>query len=118
MSVITKMRKQTAVYWAPGAFDNYGRPLALPPIQIACRWDDANEQYLDKNGNMQMSQAIVYPDRQLAFGGILWKGLITGIVSGSPFNNPYAWEIAKLQAIPNFRNTEILYIVHIGERTK
>ena len=119
MSVIRKMRRQAAVYWAPLGLDAYGRPGLALPVQLSCRWDDVMEEYLDKDGNTQISNAIVYPEIAPLLGGVLWKGLLSQLTDTvNPFNNLGAWVINKVQQIPNFRNTEVLNMVHVGEGKK
>ena len=65
MSIITKMRKQTAVYWALSSYDEYGQPTWDSPVEIECRWEDKSEEFIVSDGTRQVSNAIVYVDRDM-----------------------------------------------------
>jgi hypothetical protein len=107
MSVITKMRKQDAVYWAPGAYDGYGQPTLGTATAIKCRWEDVSEQFLDATGQDQLSNARVYVDRTIELGGMLWLGVI-GSAPDDPKLDDDAWEVRKYESVPNFKATEFL----------
>jgi len=107
MSVITKMRKQDAVYWAPGAYDAYGQPTMGSATAITCRWEEIAEQFLDSENQVQVSNARVYVSQTVELGGMLWLGVI-GSAPANPRADNDAWEIRKYESIPNFKATEFL----------
>ena len=81
MGIISRMRKQTAVYWplassdSGGAdYDDYGQPIVSDPVEVECRWEAVNEEFVDKNGTRQLSKAKVYTDQDVDVGGILMLG--------------------------------------------
>lgn len=116
MSIITRMRKQTAVYWPPGSestagrdYDDYGRPLYGDPVEIDCRWVDVNEEFVGPTGDRLSTQSIVYTDRDVGLRGVLMLGELTDITDAdNPKNNLNAWEIRRFDKTPNLRNTEVL----------
>jgi hypothetical protein len=58
-----------------------------------------------------VSRAVVYPDRPVLEGGVLWRGKLADVVSQeNPFDNPGAYEIKGTGAIDNVRATETLYM--------
>jgi hypothetical protein len=116
MSIITKMRKQTAIYWPPSLskFDAYGQPLSDPPVEISCRWEDVQEEILDPQGTSVVSKAKVYVDRDVELGGVLMLGELSEITDPSnPKANEGAWEIIKFERMPTLKATEFLRTVYL-----
>lgn len=122
MSIITRMRKQKAVWWplqtiesAGDDADNYGQPLvSLDPIEIDVRWEDVSEEFIDETDTVQMSRARVYVDRDVEVGGILMLGELTDITdANNPKENDNAWEIRRFEKLPNLKNTEFLRTVFL-----
>ena len=114
MSIIKRMRKQTAVYWPFSSVDNFGQKVVGSPVLIGCRWEDKSIEFLDSDGETQMSNAIVYVDRDTPIGGILMLGVLADITD--PVNikeNEGAWEIRRYDNLPNLRATEFLKTVHL-----
>ncbi len=122
MSLITRMRKQTAVYWAllgedsAGVvdYDDHGQPQYTDPVEIECRWESVTVEFLDAQGTRQLSNAVVYPGEDLDLGGVLMLGELTDITDDDiPKENDDAWEIRKFEKLPTLRNTEILRTVYL-----
>ena len=113
MGIITKMRKQTCVYWAfknteSGgiAYDNYGQPQWTDPVEIECRWEDVNKEFMDAVGTRQLSNAIVYVDRAMKPGEVLFKGLLADLSvaeKAAPKSAEGAWEIKQYDELPTLR---------------
>ncbi len=111
MSIITKVLKQKAVYWAFTGYDNHGQPTYAAAVQIACRWVDSHEEIINAKGEKQISNATVMVGVDTPPDGVLWLGAIGGLTdAANPFNNPDAWPIIKFDKTPNFRATESLRI--------
>lgn len=128
MSIINRMRKQNAIYWPPAAPDDFGRPgpgvlvelvvrdgvVLTPAGNYRVRWEDKLEQFLDKNGAVQMSSAIVYvpklPDgSEVLVGGYLWLGDRADLISETdPRANVTAEEIKRVEKLPTLKATETL----------
>lgn len=117
MGIITRMRKQTAVYWPLAsvdsggvAADDYGVPEVTNPFEISVRWEDRNEEFLDATQTRQLSNAIVFVDRDVDVGGILMLGVLTDVVAGADVKdkNRTAFEIKRYDKLPNLRATEFL----------
>ena len=70
MGIIKRMRKQNAVYWPFVSINQFGEKSVGDPVQIKVRWEDKNEEFLDTQGQIQMSKAIVYVDRDIVNGSI------------------------------------------------
>lgn len=111
MGIITRMRKQTAVYWKPLGSGEDGRPTFEAPIEVKCRWDDRMESYLDRSGNQRISNSVIYPDRVLLLDGYLWLGeLVDAPVDPTTLFD--ARRIERFDQTPNLRNTETLYTAY------
>jgi len=116
MSLISRMRKQTAVYWALAsgdsggiAHDDYGQPCYLAGEELDCRWEDVTEEFVGPNGTREMSHAKVYVDQDVDVGGMLMLGDEDNITDTVNIKeNDGAWEIRRFEKLPTFRATEFL----------
>lgn len=113
MSVIKRMRKQKAVWWARGDPDQYGNFSFAGPIEIACRWDDSGTEFRNGVGQTEMSSATVYPDRVLKKGDKLRKGEMESGTPDSPSSLTDAFEVQRFDETPNFKATEFLYTAYL-----
>lgn len=128
MSLITKMRRQNAIYWPPAASpDDFGHPAYGDLVELVLteagnyrvRWEDKNEEFLDGTSTVQRSNAVVYvpllPDgTEVQVGGFLWLGDRAGLTSETvPQNNPGAWEVRQVGKLPNLKATEYLRTVYL-----
>lgn len=114
MRIIKTMRRQRCVYWGPGGEDDQGKRIYAAPIELECRWEDKEEEFLDWQGNLQMSRALVYVDRDLERLGILWlppdnvkippgRALSQLTSRTLPFSNTDAFEIRRFEKLPELR---------------
>lgn len=121
MSIIKRMRKQIAVYWALAStesagsdHDDYGQPVVTDPVEIKCRWEAKSEEFIAANGTKTTSRAVVYVDRDVDVGGILMLGELTDITDEEdPKENEGAWEIKRFDNTPNLRATEFLKTAYL-----
>ena len=66
---------QKATYWQPtGEFDAYGNSKFYKPVLLDCRWEDAQELFVNAFGDDEVSQAKVYVDRDVVTKGYLILG--------------------------------------------
>jgi len=104
-----KTMKGTAVYWAPLAPDGFGKPTYASPVEISCRWDDVQEEFIAPSGDREMSRAKVIVDRDLKLKGMLFEGELADLSdSDTPRNNEGAWEIRLTKKNPNFRGNKFI----------
>ena len=121
MSIITRMRKQTCVYWALKSnesggldYDDYGQPQYTSLVELTVRWDDTTEEFVDAEGTRQAGRALVYPGQDVDVGGMLMLGVTADATSPTdPKANDGAWEIRRFDKIPNLRATEFLRIAYL-----
>lgn len=98
---------EKAAYWAPLGRDGSGRPIYGTPVEIDCRWEDTNEQFINAIGEEQMSQAIVYVDRDLELAGMLRLGKEVTAPADPALDND-SFEIQKVSDIPNLPADDFL----------
>ena len=113
MSVITKMRKQTAVYWGPPVEDGNGGFTYPSPVEIKCRWDGVDGTVIDPRTHDELNDSTVYVDRDVEVNGYLYLGNLADVAGSDPEDVLTARKITGIQKIPNFRATEFLRIVSV-----
>ena len=114
MSVISKMRRQKAVWWQRDSTpDRYGRFTYADPVEIDCRWDDAMQDFVDPQGNIVQSKSVVYPDRELAVGDMLMEGEVDTNTPTDPRETEGPALVRGTAKTPNFRATETLYTAYL-----
>ena len=115
MSIISRMRKQDAIYWARVGYDVNGQPTYDSPVGIECRWEDTAEEFIDAQGTRCVSRAVVYVDREVTIGGVLMLGDVdsSGLEEEYPLENEGAVEIKQFSKMPNLKATEYLLTAHL-----
>lgn len=114
MSIIKKMRKQTAVWWERSTLpDAYGKYTYAAPLQIECRWDDSAVEYRNQQGQAVLSSATVYVDRVMKIGDMLMRGDWESDTADDPTDEPTAFEIQRFDQNPNIKATETLLTAFI-----
>ena len=114
MSIIKKMRRQKAVWWARSAApDAYGAFTFSAPVEIDCRWDDQAVEFMDGKGQNLVSNSVVYPDRILSVGDRLRRGSLGGGLPGDPLTLTDTFSIKRFDQTPNFKATETLYTAYL-----
>jgi hypothetical protein len=112
--IIKRMRRQTAVYWGPGGEGEQGQRIYADPVEIKCRWEQVEEEYLDMGGNRQLSRARVYVGTAVERLGVLWlppnsvkleDGAALAQLTDAvhPFSNDGAFEIRLVETLPVLR---------------
>src|SRR2546430_1853690 len=102
MSIITKMRKKKAVLWRRLTPDKYGKFTFDLPVEIACRWEDVAQEFMDHVGEKSLSQSVVYVDRVIKIGDRLMKGELTSSVPDDPLLTE-SFEVKQFNQLPNLK---------------
>lgn len=115
MRILKKMRKQTAVYWAPTGNDRYGQHTFGPAQELAppngVRWEDMSEEFIDATGRTAISKSNVYTGIDVQVGGFFFNGPLSAVVDQvNPANNPGCFEILQFQKIPTLKANDNLRI--------
>lgn len=100
---------QIAVYWERLSPDGLGGYTWEDPVEIAVRWENTIEKYVDLNGTERRSQAKVFLDQDVSEGDYLYLGDLDGITSSSlPGNTKGAFQVRRFDKIPDLSGTEFL----------
>lgn len=128
MSLIKRMRRQTAVWWNRLEDDEFGQPVYALPVEIDCRWDDEAREYIQPNGTKAVSRAVVYVDRDMRPGDKLKLCTLADLESATDSNDTNdtndtndsapsvvegAYEILGWAKNPNIRATEYLRTAYL-----
>jgi len=114
MGIITRMLKQTAVYWPPAVipFDDQGMPAFGTPVEVSCRWEDVHEEFITPQGTREVCNAKVFVSVDVEPGGLLFHGELSTVeASGFPADpRDYhgVWEIRRFEKLPSLKATEFL----------
>ncbi len=113
MSLITRMRKQKAIWWKRNGYDEFGKAQFDAPIEVKCRWEDVVEEFVDAQGNTGASRSKAYVDRIMSPGDRLKRGTIDFDTEANPLEMDGAYEIRRFDQLPNLRNSETLYTAYL-----
>ncbi len=104
-----------AVYWPPNlGTDGYGQYTNSTPTGIKCRWEDLVVDFVDREGKIEQSKAVIYLyGVDIKFGGILWHGKLSD-ANANPFKNDGALEIRQLKDQGTFKNEARLTTVYLA----
>ena len=105
-------RPQIAVYWASYLSDGFGNVTFADPVEIAVRWENKVELFIDNQGKEQKSAAIVYPASVVQIEGYLYLGTLLALSSAEendPKSIATAKEIRGVSTSINVKGTQTLY---------
>ena len=107
--VAVRTMKATGVYWGVKGLDKFGDPTYEEPIEITLRWEDAEEEFINANGEKEMSRSMLIVDRDLEIKGYMFLGKIADLKdTDSPRENRDAWEIRMVKNTPDFKGRKFL----------
>jgi hypothetical protein len=115
MSFLTKNHKQTVVYWALDAKDKWGNRTFVAPVELAARWEDRQDLFIDASGRESVSKAFIFLGQDVDLGGFLFLGELSDIDSSVDETNPKnvsnSYEIKAGGKIPNTKATDFERVV-------
>lgn len=109
MGIITRMRKQKAVYWAfLATYSSSGEPQFDAPVEIDVRWEESKEASEDPGlREVLRFAATAYVDRDMKLGDYLMLGSKTSSTDSDP-RKEKSWEVLSFSKVPNIKATEYL----------
>ncbi len=113
MSLITRMRKQTAVYWQliEEVDAVTGQPTWQAPVEVPVRWEEKMGEVGERRYvPILYYTATIYVDRDMGMWDYLMLGNLVNWTPADP-RSTLSWEVAAFRTLPNLRNTESLRIV-------
>lgn len=108
---LSKKLNQTAVYWGNPVNDGQGGRTFDDPVEIAVRWEQKQELFIDAAGQEARSSAVVYLAQDVVLGGFLYLGTLDDISSAEeadPMIVSNAYAIRNFQSIGNVKATTFL----------
>lgn len=113
---MARLLKQRAVYWswetvAQPDIDAYGQKIYnyLNPVEIKCRFEIKNMEFLDRDGNKSDTNAVIFVDRDIKELGLLWLGRLSEVrYIREPFQNEGVFEVRKFDKIPSVHANKFL----------
>lgn len=115
MSIISRVLKQRAVYWAPDGFTENGQPAFASPVELNARWSGSIELNIAGTEDTSVEKSEVMVSVDLVPGGVLMLGTLADVVDElNPLNNPNAYEISRFTKTPNLKISEFLRIAHFA----
>lgn len=116
MSIITRMRRQTAVYWAPSSpvkYNDEGKMELEDPVEIKCRWEEKVNMKQVPEGIKTVASGTVYVDRDMKEGGLLKLCALEDLIEADPRDETDARAVLAFTKTPNLKATEFLRIAFI-----
>jgi hypothetical protein len=131
MSILVRMLRQDCVYWAPSGFDDFGQPIYAPPVHLKCRWEDDSQAFMNREGVMELSKAVVYvaavsDTEEVEEEGILWLAITPTKLNNAPppldqinpslkpFDNVGAAEVRRFAKLPDLKARRFLRTAYLG----
>lgn len=113
MSIVTKMRRQTAIYWPPSGRNPDGSLTWGDPRLLSCRWSLDAKSYVGSDGEEHVSTAVAYVGEDLELDGAMKEGAI--LPTSHPRDPQWngALIIKQVGKTPNLKATEFLRTVYL-----
>ena len=108
---LTHWLRHTAVYWGSPVSDGEGGRTFDNPVELAVRWEERHDLFMDAQGQEQQSSAVVFVAQDVVVGGYLFLGDLDDLSSaeeGDPLNVDGAYEIRQFDKIPDLKATSFL----------
>lgn len=117
MSLIKRMLRDVCVLWKRDGVDEYGAFRWTAPVEIKCRWEEIEQVAVNRKDSAAGIQdmpkespaSLVYVDRDLSPGDILWYGKLADVPAGTDPATLYkASEVKRFDKLPDMRIREYL----------
>lgn len=105
-----------AVYWAPIAANQYGKPSVTTPVELPCRWEEKTSETINAEGETVLSGATVYLASDVLVGGYMMFGKLQDLGSGFPANpkaDRRVREIINRERVPALHRSQVLVTAHL-----
>jgi len=107
------------VHWGDPTFDGFNKPTwdSNYPEELLGRWESRTEKFIGPQGKEELSQAIVYAASAISINGFLFLGTLNDLDSAQdPTTQAGAYQVRRVEGIPNLGNTKTLYKVFLGTK--
>lgn len=127
LSFIKGKTKQDFVYWSPSGNNGFGKMEFEDPVELKGRWEDEFENMakdsssrikVAKDGKEYLSQATIFTSEKPVDGwhldGYVFLGVLTDLATpADPYSNNKAFEIKRIDSIPDLNNTGTMFRIHL-----
>lgn len=100
------MLHETAVWWANAVNTGEGGRSFAEPVEIAVRWEERGELYIDAAGQEKRSSAVIFSSEEVKVGDYLYLGTLGDLSSADPLLVAAAYEVKAIAAVPNANGSE------------
>lgn len=110
MGVATAFLRQYAIWSAKVSYDRYGMPIRSSPVEVKCRWETVNQEFLLPDGTVKQIDAWVAVDRAMGLGDTLVLGTLSeylGTGSSDEGEEEVVHEIVTYEEIPAIRGSAV-----------
>jgi len=98
---LKKILNQTAVYWTPLLDDGWGGKSYNSPIEVAVRWTDSQEKFVDNNAEEHISRSYILAETDFEIEGRMFLGSLTDLSSDQDPETNSALTIKSFNKIPD-----------------
>ena len=98
--MLMRSYRQKATYWGVPTSNGVGGESFATPVVLLVRWEDRKEQFTMEDGELAVSNAIVFVKQDVEIGGYLYLGETD---EASPHLIPEAFPIRQFRKVPNLR---------------
>jgi hypothetical protein len=114
IGVAKRTMKQKAIWWAHDGLDDFGKPTYnIAPVEIDCRWEDRTEQFINANGDQEVSRSVLIVDRDISLKDKMKLGELDSTIYADPDDNEDVWEVLQFMKIPDFKGRKRLRQVYL-----
>ena len=112
--VAKKAMKQKAIWWDhDGGFDEFGDPTYAAPVEIDCRWEDVAEEFINPDGDKEVSRSKLIVDRDMKVKDMLKLGELDSTIETDPKDNLDVWEVRLWGKVPDFKGRRYVREVYL-----
>jgi len=110
MLLLKKIRRQTAVYWAPsGSYDKHGQKAFSAGVELQVRWQSVTGDEQSETEERTRVMAKVFVGQDVEKGGVFMLGSLDSDVDDeNPLSNDGAYVIRDFKYIPTLKNDDVL----------
>jgi hypothetical protein len=103
--VLTDQLRQTAIRWTGFDGDGFGGRTFDEGVEIAVRWEDRAELFLDPQGRQSTSRAVIFVSCNVQVGDYLMLGELLDLSSGEeqPMDRVDAYEVKAVATTPSLQ---------------
>jgi len=98
----SRVMKQKAVWWDVDGIDANGQPTHALPVEIDVRWEEVAEEFINSDGDRELSRALLVVDRDVQIKGMIMLGELSSVTEANPKDMEGAWEIRQWKKTPSF----------------